>query len=105
MEKTKLKIRDEFTYLDLLELRDYINQIIDEKVQGGYGLSDDEIICLYNQVKKEKLIELWLDAEEELRNGNDNKCIEMKDSFSEQLVKLNKEEQEYVKDYLDSCGA
>jgi|TARA_R100001163_G_scaffold57183_1_gene45046 hypothetical protein len=52
MEKTKLKIRDEFTYLDLLELRDYINQIIDEKVQGGYGLSDEDIICLYNQVKK-----------------------------------------------------
>ena len=56
-------------------------------------------------MEKEKLIELWLDAEEELRNGHDNKCIEMKDSFSEQLVKLNKEEQEYVKDYLDSCGA
>jgi len=52
MEKTKLKIRDEFTYFDLLELRDYINQIIDEKVQGGYGLSDEDIICLYNQVKK-----------------------------------------------------
>ena len=52
LEKTKLKIRDEFTYLDLLELRDYINQIIDEKVQGGYGLSDEDIICLYNQVKK-----------------------------------------------------
>jgi len=50
MEKTKLKIRDEFTYFDLLELRDYINQIIDEKVQGGYGLSDEDIICLYNQV-------------------------------------------------------
>tara|TARA_R100000234_G_scaffold113698_1_gene88315 strand:- start:220 stop:393 length:174 start_codon:yes stop_codon:yes gene_type:complete len=52
LEKTKLKIRDEFTYLDLLELRDYINEIIDEKVQGGYGLSDEDIICLYNQIKK-----------------------------------------------------
>ena len=54
---------------------------------------------------KEKLIELWLEAEEELRNGNNDKCIEIKDSFSEQLAKLNNEEQKYVKDYLDSCGA
>ena len=54
---------------------------------------------------KEQLIELWLRAEEELRNGNDDKCIEFKDSFSEQYAKQNKNEQEYVKDYLDSCGA
>jgi hypothetical protein len=52
MEKTKLRIRNEFSYLDLLELRDYINQIIDEKVQGGYGLSDEDIIHLYKQVHK-----------------------------------------------------
>ena len=54
---------------------------------------------------KLKLIELWLDSEEELRNGNDDRCLEMKDYFSEQYAKLNKNEQEYVKDYLDSCGA
>tara|TARA_R100000231_G_scaffold70872_3_gene56051 strand:- start:1661 stop:1831 length:171 start_codon:yes stop_codon:yes gene_type:complete len=54
---------------------------------------------------KEKLIEIWLKAEEELRNGNDDKCIELKNYFSEQYAKLNGNEQEYVKDYLYSCGA
>jgi len=54
MKKTKLKIRDKFTYPELLELRDYINQIIDEKVQSGYALSDEEVICLYKQVNGNK---------------------------------------------------
>jgi vacuolar-type H+-ATPase subunit B/Vma2 len=54
---------------------------------------------------KEELIELWLKAEEELRNGNDDRCIEFKDSFSEHYANLNKNEQEYVQEYLDSCGA
>tara|TARA_R100000315_G_scaffold62428_1_gene43939 strand:- start:3216 stop:3386 length:171 start_codon:yes stop_codon:yes gene_type:complete len=56
-------------------------------------------------MNKEELIELWLEAEEELRSGNDNKCIEFKDSFLYQYAKLNRNEQEYVRDYLDSCGA
>ena len=56
MREIKLKIRDEFTYFDLLELREYINGILDEKVQGGYGLSEKDIICLYKQLENGKLM-------------------------------------------------
>ena len=52
MEETKLKIRDEFTYIDLVKLRNYINQIIEQKVEEGYGLSDEDIFSLYKQLNK-----------------------------------------------------
>ena len=52
MEETKLKIRHEFTYIDLVKLRNYINQIIEQKVEEGYGLSDEDIISLYKQLNK-----------------------------------------------------
>ena len=52
MEETKLKIRDEFTYIDLVKLRNYINQIIEQKVEEGYGLSDEDTISLYKQLNK-----------------------------------------------------
>tara|TARA_R100000742_G_C4253838_1_gene71923 strand:+ start:73 stop:243 length:171 start_codon:yes stop_codon:yes gene_type:complete len=55
-------------------------------------------------MKTENIIELWLDAEEELRKGNDDRCMELKDEFSKRYQKINKKEQDYVKDYLDSIG-
>lgn len=53
---------------------------------------------------KDKVIQLWLDAEEELRNGNDTKCLELKDQFSNEWEKLNLDDKQYVVDYLDSVG-
>ena len=53
----------------------------------------------------EELIQLWLDAEEELRNGNDDKCLELKGQFSEEYDKLSDEDKQHVEDYLESCGA
>jgi len=54
---------------------------------------------------KDEIIDLWLEAEEELRKGNDDKCMKLKDEFAERYDKLNKKDKEYVKDYLDSVGA
>jgi hypothetical protein len=53
---------------------------------------------------KDKVIQLWLDAEEELRNGNDLKCIQLKTQFSIEWGKLTLDDKQYVNDYLDSVG-
>jgi ribosome assembly protein YihI (activator of Der GTPase) len=53
----------------------------------------------------ENLAQMFLDAEEELRQGNDEKCLELKDAFSEECKDLNQEERQYVDDYLMSLGA
>jgi len=55
--------------------------------------------------EKEELIQLWLDAEEELRNENEDKALKMKEEFSVRYDILSAEDKEYVEDYLDSCGA
>lgn len=55
-------------------------------------------------MNKDEIVQLWLDAEEELRNDNDDKCLEMKEKFSKEFDELSKEDQEYVKDYIDSVG-
>jgi hypothetical protein len=58
-------------------------------------------------LNKHDLVQLWLDSEEENRTGTDEsikKCLEMKDKFMEEMKKLSEEDQEYVKDYLDSVG-
>ena len=52
----------------------------------------------------EQLIDLWLDAEEELRNGNDEKCLEMKELFMKEKENLSDEDKEFVEDYLMSVG-
>ena len=54
---------------------------------------------------KDLLVDLWLTAEEELREGNDDSCVVLKDLFSEYYTLLNKEDQEYVADYLETIGA
>jgi len=55
--------------------------------------------------KKDEIVQLFLDAEEELRNGNDDKCLDLKDQFSEEYKKLSDEDKQYVEDYLESVGA
>ena len=54
---------------------------------------------------KDKVIQLWLDAEEENRKGNDEKCLELKDQFSSEWEKLTLDDKQYVNDYLESVGA
>lgn len=59
-------------------------------------------------MKKEDLIQMWLDAEEENRKHTqegEDKCLDLKDEFSKEYEKLSKEDQEYVGDYLESVGA
>ena len=46
-----------------------------------------------------------LDAEEELRNGNDEKCLTMKELFKIAYNNLSISEQKEVDDYLESVGA
>ena len=55
-------------------------------------------------MNKEEIQQIWLDAEEELRNENDNKCLELKDKFSEEYDKLSDEDKQDVKDYIDSVA-
>lgn len=55
--------------------------------------------------ERDKCIYLWLDAEEENRKDNGDKCMELKDKCRRTYSKLKKNDQIYVKDYLDSIGA
>ena len=53
----------------------------------------------------EKLIDLWLEAEEENRNHNINKALTLKNQFYQEYIKLNKKDQIDLNEYLDSIGA
>jgi hypothetical protein len=55
-------------------------------------------------MSKDEVIQLWLDAEEENRKGNDAKCNELKGRFCEEFGDLSKDEQEHVKEYLDDVA-
>ena len=57
------------------------------------------------QNQNDKQIALWLKAEEELRKGNYDKCLELKDEFRERQAKLTEQQQQYIMDYLYSVGA
>ena len=50
------------------------------------------------------VIELWLEAEEENRLGNDKKCQDLKKQFSNEWEKLSLVDKQYVVDYLDEIG-
>lgn len=55
--------------------------------------------------KRDYCIDLWLEAEEMLRNDEDDECLKTKDKFMEEYKKLSKRDQTYVRDYLDQVGA
>ncbi len=59
-------------------------------------------------MKVDKIVELWLDAEEENRKhtseGN-KKCLELKDKVTKEYNKLSKKEKQEVDDILDSYAA
>lgn len=52
----------------------------------------------------DKVIQLWLDAEEELRKGNEDKCLELKAKFSKEFDKVTPDDKLEIKDYLESIA-
>ena len=58
-----------------------------------------------SDTKNKEVIQLFLDAEEELRNGNDDKCLELKAQFQEELKHLSDKDKQYVREYLEDLGA
>jgi hypothetical protein len=59
-------------------------------------------------MNKKRLIQLWLEAEEENRKHTpegDDKCLELKTKFSEEFQKLSSQDKEYVSEYLEEVGA
>ncbi len=58
-------------------------------------------------MKKEQVIQLWLDAEEENRKhtqAGEDKCLELKTQFQDNLKELSSEDQQYVRDYIDDIA-
>jgi len=55
-------------------------------------------------MNKDEIVQLWLDAEEENRNGNDEKCLEMKEQFSNEFSKLDLDDKKYVTEYLEDVA-
>jgi hypothetical protein len=53
---------------------------------------------------KDTVIELWLEAEEENRNGNDEKCLELKDKFSVGFGKLSLDDKKEVTNELENLA-
>lgn len=51
------------------------------------------------------LIELWLLAEDENRNGNRKSCLQLKRKFDKNLKTISTKKQAYIIEYLKSCGA
>ncbi len=56
-------------------------------------------------MSKKDLIYLWLDAEEELRNGKEDKCLILKDKFSNEFKVLSLDDKKEVTEYLEDLGA
>ena len=55
-------------------------------------------------MNKEEIIDLWIEAEEQNQIGTEEsveKCLELKDQFSNEWAKLSLEDKQYVVDYLD----
>ena len=59
-------------------------------------------------MNKDEVIQLWLNAEEENRKHTqegDEKCLELKDKFSDEYEKLSNEDKQHVESYLESVAA
>ena len=53
----------------------------------------------------EKLIDLWIKAEDENRKDNIDKALKLKDEFHQKYITLDKKDQIDLNEYLDSIGA
>jgi len=69
------------------------------------------ICCIFDLTLKletmetDDVIQLWLDAEEENRNGNEEKCLELKDIFSNEFSKLSLDDKKEVTNKLENLAA
>lgn len=52
----------------------------------------------------DKVIQLWLDAEEENRKGNTKKCLELKAQFSKEFDKVTPDDRLEIRDTLESLA-
>ena len=80
-------------------------QTIIEATSGNFGIALGQLSKLGLDVVALVSRRLQEGVFEELRNENEDKCLKMREQFSVELDKLSDEDKEYVKDYLDSCGA
>ena len=55
-------------------------------------------------MKKGDIIQLWLDAEEENRNGNHLMVLLIKERFSNEFTKLTLDDKKYVTEYLEDVA-
>tara|TARA_B100000424_G_C22864560_1_gene460539 strand:+ start:313 stop:483 length:171 start_codon:yes stop_codon:yes gene_type:complete len=56
-------------------------------------------------MKENKLIELWLQAEDENRKGKNISSLKLKEKFNKNLKTISKSKQAHIIQYLESCGA
>ena len=56
-------------------------------------------------MNKDEIIQLWLDAEEELRNGNELQAINLKTKFSNEWTKLSVDDKKEVTNELENLAA
>jgi len=56
-------------------------------------------------LEADEVAQMFLDAEELLREGKDDECLALKDKFQSYYKKLSPNDQEEVDDILESCGA
>jgi len=113
---------DATDYLDWNNLMDVIDKIlgldmVNENMELFYqirdGIPDKEstvrriVEFIEGSLKKNELIQMWLDAEEENRKHTGegvSKCIELKVKFRAEFKKLSKENQSEIEAELDSLA-
>jgi len=55
-------------------------------------------------MNNDDIIELWLEAEEELRNGNDLIAINLKTKFSNEFSKLSLDDKKYITNEFENLA-
>ena len=56
-------------------------------------------------LEADEIVQMFLDAEELLREGKDDECLALKEEFSVHVRHLSPADQRYVYDYLESVEA
>ena len=90
--------------VDISELSLYeaviIKQEVAEAIVNGIKKVNEE-----RKENTQAVIDLWIDAEAENINCNEEKSLKLKEEFQTEYNKLSDEEKHYVTNYLESIGA